>query len=280
MVVGLRFRRRGDAGRTTALYLTVAFGWAWVFWLLGWLVFRKVLDLPLLPLLFAGSFGPFVGAAVTTLVEGGPGHALRFFARVFDVRMGWLVFAVSFFLIPLIAVAVEYAHAGLTNVAPKVDLDWRSLPMDYLFLFVLGGTLAEEFGWSLLSDKLDAVLPLGRSTFVLGVIWAVWHLPLFFIINPQMVQGYTPFYIFLFVTVSMRFLFAWAYHRGGYNILSNMLFHTASNLAYSIVVLAPAPGAMSTTKLRMFGAATLLSAVVLRTAFPIKSQGRPPEAPI
>lgn len=50
-------------------------------------------------------------------------------------------------------------------------------------------------------------------------------------ITKSAIQGYTPFHIFLVATVALRFLFAWAYHRGGYNILSNMLFHTASNLA-------------------------------------------------
>jgi uncharacterized protein len=65
--------------------------------------------------------------------------------------------------------------------------------------------------------------------------------PLFFIVTPDAIQGYTPFYIFLTATVAMRFLFAWAYHRGGNSVLSNMLFHTVSNMAYSIVALAPSP---------------------------------------
>lgn len=255
----------------------MAFGWAWAFWLVGWLVFERRLDLPLVPVILIGSFGPLVGAVATTLAEGGLPRALAFFGRVFELRMGWAVFLVSFFLAPVLAIVVEYAHAALTQTPPVVDLHWRDLPMVYLFLFVLGGTVAEEFGWSLLSDKLDTLAPLGRSTFALGAIWAVWHLPLFFIMAPGLVQGYTPFYIFCFVTVSMRYLFAWAYHRGGYNILSNMLFHTASNLAYSIVVLAPTATEHSTVKLWMYGALTLLSAVALWRIAPPR-QSTPPGA--
>jgi hypothetical protein len=65
------------------------------------------------------------------------------------------------------------------------------------------------------------------------------------------------FYIFLTTTVAMRFLFAWAYHRGGNSVLSNMLFHTASNMAYGMVALAPTPDDMSTGRLWMFDGLTV-----------------------
>lgn len=262
--------------RSIGLYLAVAFVMAWALWLVGVLVTRHVLSLPLFPILVVGSFGPFVGALVVTLAEGGPRHALRFFARGFDPRMGLAVFLVSFFLMPLLAVVVELIHAGLTRTPPHFTMTLGEAPLNYLFLFILGGTLAEEYGWSLLSDKLDGFLPLVASTLLLGVIWALWHLPLFFIVTPGAIQGYTPFYIFLVATVAMRFLFAWGYHRGGNSILSNMLFHTASNMAYSIVAVAPSPEDMSTGRLWMFAALTVVSVILLWGVAPPRPVLRPP----
>jgi hypothetical protein len=251
-----------------ALYMVVAFVMAWVLWLIGWLITQNKLSLPLFPVLVVGSFGPFVGAVVVTWKEGGPRHAWRFLARAFDLRMGWTVFLVSFFLLPILAVIVELVHAKFTHGAPHFTMTLSEAPLSYLFLFLIGGTLAEEYGWSLLSDKLDGVLPLRAATFVLGVIWALWHVPLFFIVTPGAIQGYTPFYIFLTATVAMRFLFAWAYHRGGNNVLSNMLFHTASNMAYSIVALAPSPHDLSTGRLWMFAVLNIVSAAVLWNVAP------------
>lgn len=253
-----------DQGRRPMwLYLAVAFGMAWALWFVGWLITKHKLDLPLFPILVVGSFGPFVGALVATLAEGGPRHALRFFGRAFDPRMGWTVFLISFFLLPILAIVVELAHAWMVRGVPHISVELSRLPLDYLFLFVLGGTLAEEYGWSLLSDQLDRILPLLSSTFVLGIIWALWHVPLFFIVTRGAIQGYTPFHIFLVATVAMRFLFAWAYHRGNRSVLSNMLFHTASNLAYSIVALAPSPEDMSTGRLWMFAILNIVCAIVL-----------------
>lgn len=255
--------------RSIRLYLIVAFGIAWTLWFVGWLITKHRLSLPLFPILVIGSFGPFIGALVATWDEGGPRYALRFFARIFDVRMGWAVFLVSFFLLPVLGIVVEFAHAKLMHGAPHFTMRLDEVPLNYLFLFVLGGTLAEEYGWSLLSDKLDDALPLKSSTLVLGIIWALWHMPLFFIVTPGAIQGYTPFYIFLIATVAMRFLFAWAYHRGGRNVLSNMLFHTASNMAYSIVALAPSPEDMSTSRLWMFAGLNIVAAIALWNVAPL-----------
>lgn len=245
------------------LYLGIAFGMAWVFWGLAWLISRGKVSLPIVPVLMIGSFGPFVGALVTTWTKGGARQARRFFGKVFDPRMGWPVFLVSFFLMPAFAAIAELLHAAATHSAPRFTMSLWDVPLSYLFLTILGGTLAEEYGWSLLSDQLDEALPLIRSTFMLGLVWALWHLPLFFIVTPGMIQGYTPFYIFLVVTVSLRFLFAWAYHRGNRSILSNMLFHTASNMAYSMVPLAPSPADLTTDRLWMFGLLIILSAAIL-----------------
>lgn len=244
------------------LYLAISFGFAWAFWLVAWLISKHYISLPLIPVLFIGSFGPLIGAAATTFREGGLARTKNFFRRGLDPRMGWSVFLVSFFLMPMLAIGVELLHARFLDRAPQFTMTLAEFPVSYLFLFFLGGTLAEEYGWTLLSDELDADLPLKASTAVLGSIWALWHLPLFFIITKGAIQGYTPFYIFFIVTVALRFLFSWAYHRGGGSILSNMLFHTASNIAYSVAAIAPAPGDLSTGRLWMFTCGTVVSAVV------------------
>lgn len=258
--------------RLVGLYTGIAFGFTWAFWFLAWLVSRKLISLPLLPMLFIGSFGPLIGAAVTMFREGGRRGVSRFFCRIFNTRMGWAVFLVSFFLMPMLAAVVELLHARSTGHAPHFTMSLADVPLSYLFQFVLGGTLAEEYGWTLLADELDTVLPLGKSTAILGSIWALWHLPLFFIVTRGAIQGYTPFHIFFVATVAMRFLFAWAYYRGGRSLLSNMLFHTASNMAYSIVAIAPAPGDLSTGRLWTFALLTLVSAAILWMVAPPSTQ--------
>jgi len=256
-------------------YVFIAFGTAWFFWFLAWLRTKGYLTrLPLVPVLIVGSFGPFAGAAVCTKIEGGFRNTGRFFRRALNFHMGWAVFVLSFCLVPLLATFSELIVSKFARTQVVFTMTWSEFPIVYLWLFFLGGALGEEFGWSYLSDKLEAFVPLLQSTVLLGSIWACWHLPLFFIIAPGLTQAYTPFYLFFIVSVCMRFLFAWGYHKGNYNILSNMLFHNSLNLAISIVPVAPIPGRLALTRYWLLGGLASVSAFILWRFFPIGAERR------
>ncbi|MGB0048421.1 MAG: hypothetical protein WBP70_13305, partial [Terriglobales bacterium] len=265
-------------GRLAFIYLATSFLVAWVFWMLSWLYTKNLLPhVPLAPTIILGSFGPFVAAGLCTWIEGGLKGMLRFYARAFKVRMGWPVFMLSFCLPPLLTIAAVALHARLIHTDVVFQMTWADLPVTYLWLFLLGGTLGEEFGWSYLSDKLDVFFPLPQSTFVLGTIWACWHLPLFAITAPGLSQPYTPFYMFFLMVVSMRFLFAWSYHKSNYNVLSNMVFHNAFNLSFNVVAIAPTASEPGRQQLWYFVIFTIISATLLWFLFPLQPK-KPPEA--
>ncbi len=222
-----------------ALYLLVAFGWAWAGWGLCVLIAKGEVALPLTLTLIIGSFGPFIAAGLCAGVQGGVRGAARFYGRVLQWRMGWDVAVAALLLVPALAVLSAWLYARQFHLPLAFNITLAELPLAYLWLFVLGGPVAEEFGWSWLSDALDGKLPVPFATLLLGVIWGFWHLPLFFLVVPGLTQHYMPFGLFLLMSVSARFLFSWAYHRGGRNILSNLLFHNALNLGLSIVTIVP-----------------------------------------
>ena len=155
--------------------------------------------------MIAGSFAPFLASGLAVWRDSGAKAALRFYLRGFDLRMGWLVFAVSVLLLPLLGVATAATFAALAGRAFNLQMGWSELPVAYFWLLILGGPLAEEFGWSYLSDRLDEQFPAISSTLLLGVIWAVWHLPLFFLAVPCLDQTFIPFPVFLAFAVGCRF---------------------------------------------------------------------------
>jgi len=251
------------------IYLLTSFSIAWLFWLLVWFSTKGVLSLPLTPVLIVGSFGPFIAAALCTWLQGGPGFLLRFFARGLQWRMGWRVFLLSIGLAPLLAIVVEAIHARTAHVPIHFLMTWSDFPLAYLWLLFLGGAFAEEFGWSYLSDRFDTYMSPTRAAFVLGAIWACWHLPLFYIIAPGLTQAYTPFPIFLVTLISQRFLFSWCYHKSGGSILSNILFHNAVNVAFDIVNIAATPEDPSLQKVLLFAGFTAVSAAGIWLRFPL-----------
>src|SRR6266436_1916426 len=73
---------------------------------------------------------------------------------------------------------------------------------------------------------LPRLLPLGeiKGTFILGVIWACWHLPVL-----SMAQEYLWLSIPIFLTeaILVAFPFTWLYRASGASILVLSLFHSS-----------------------------------------------------
>lgn len=261
---------RDKSTRGLTVYLATAFAGAWSLWIVSAVLERHgVPGRALIPLLFVGSFAPFLASGLAVWRDGDTRGVLRFYARGLNWRMGWPVFTVSVFLTPLVGVAVVGVSSAMAGKPLSFLMGWKDVPYTYLFLLVLGGALAEEFGWSYLSDRLDERIGTFPANLVLGVIWSLWHLPLFFLVFQGPIQSYIPYPVFLITCVCYRFLMAWCYHRGGRNVLSNLLAHNGFNFALSLVpIVAPIHGAPQ-WRLLALGMLTGLSAALLYGLLPI-----------
>ncbi len=257
------------------LYLCISFGLAWALWLVCWLIGAGLVPLPLTATVILGSFGPFIAAGLCTAWTGGGRAMLRFYGRVLAWRMGWGVLAASLLLMPAIAVLAAAIYAWQHGRSLTFQIGWGDLPLAYLWLLILGGPVAEEFGWSYLSDRLDEKLPVRLATLLLGVIWAFWHLPLFFLVVPGLTQHYMPFGLFLMMSVGARYIFSWAYHRGGRNVLSNLLCHNGLNLGLTIVVIVPPVSGDDHLRLLYLALLSCAAALLLWITLPPGSAGHP-----
>jgi len=90
--------------------------------------------------------------------------------------------------------------------------------------------LAERFG-------------LGGASLILGVIWAIWHLPLFLIEGTDTTDQSFP--VFLLQVTALSVAMAWLFARSRGSLLPVMLMHAAVNNTKDIVPSAEAvaPGA-------------------------------------
>jgi uncharacterized protein len=222
--------------RTPAwFYFGLAFGIAWILWLFPALASHSVLSLgntAQLACLFVGSFGPFVGAFAAVYRDGGWLAVREFAGRSLRYRMSFIYFAAAMLLVPVAAglsMAWLAGHGG-PPFAFKVTLN--HFPLLYAELFLIGGSVNEEFGWAYAIDRLRQRHHLLRAAAVLGVIWGCWHIPLFFIIG--LTQSFMPFWAFLIFTIALRIVIVWGYASNRESILIALLFHTASNFSFNL----------------------------------------------
>jgi hypothetical protein len=128
---------------------------------------------------------------------------------------------------------VALAVAVATGTTPAFP--WAGQPIVLVVAFgwilFLGGPVQEEFGWrGYLLDPLQTRLtPLGGGLAV-GLVWAVWHLPLFYI--PSETIYYDNAFLGFAVSITLlSVLMTWVYNSTGGSLLPALLMHTSWNWA-------------------------------------------------
>jgi membrane protease YdiL (CAAX protease family) len=124
-----------------------------------------------------------------------------------------------------------------------LQLFWASQPAVLLGWllnnFTRSGGISEEFGWrGYALPRLQARWSALVSTIVLGVIWTVWHLPLWFLAGSSQ-QG-SSFWLFLANLILTSILYTWLFNNAKGSILVAVVFHAISN---TVIQMFPDPTA-------------------------------------
>jgi membrane protease YdiL (CAAX protease family) len=222
------------------LFFAGSFAAAWALWIpvavgihaanaLGWV------------LVTIGALTPaMVALALTAHDQGGAGvRALVAPVTQGRVAARWYLFALGYTVAVKLGVAL--LHRVLTGGWPRFgDLSWLLIP----FAIAISTPVqsGEEIGWrGYALPRLAARIGLARASLVLGVIWAAWHLPLFFVRwNDTWRQS---FVVFTLQVTAISVAFAWLWERTGHSLLLPMLLHAAVNNTKDIVPSATPGGA-------------------------------------
>lgn len=163
--------------------------------------------------------------------------------------MRWYVFAVGY--MAAIKLLVAIAHRVIYGTWPRFgDEAWYVIAAATVFSVVLGGQAGEEIGWrGYALPRLAARVGFARAGVFLGVIWAVWHLPIFFI--PGADKYGQSFPVYLLQVTALSVAITWLYTHTNGSLLLVMLMHSAVNqskdIVPSAVIGATNPFALSTS---------------------------------
>ena len=214
--------REGDRGLLAFFFLTYVV--SWFFFAAGARMaegaIRNVVFLP-------GVFAPsLVALALTARSEGRDG-VKSLLGRIFQgpVAARWYVFAGVYMI--TIKLAAALLHRVLAGRWPAFGDDpWYVL---------IGATIlstpvqaGEEVGWrGYALPRLTARIGLGKASLVLGVVWACWHLPFFFM--PGVDKSGQSFPLYLVQVTALSVAMAFLFWRAGGSLLPVMLLHAAVN---------------------------------------------------
>jgi uncharacterized protein len=219
--------------RSVAHFFALALGITWVLQLPGVLAQEGILPGRVeayMPLVLLGVFGPLIAAWILTRKSEGPEGVRRLFASLVRPRppLGWLLAAlVAPGAVLSLGLVIHHFMGGQSALAYPPD------PPARLIAAVLI-SLGEEVGWrGYALPHLSKGVGRLRASLIIGVVWALWHLPMF------VGQG-TPLtlmpYMFVFFCAG-SVLFSWFYFRTGGSLLVALLLHLGTHLNNSHLAL-------------------------------------------
>jgi membrane protease YdiL (CAAX protease family) len=145
----------------------------------------------------------------------------------------------------------------------------------YMFIQVGIGEEIGCRGYAL--PKLQTGYSALASGAILGVIWALWHLPLFF--NPETSYSNTPFWVFLVFLLPFSVLYTWIFNSTGGSVLMIMILHSVTNASTGQMwrAIPEASTALSSTSVYLLQAALLwVAAIVLVLVYGASNLSRKP----
>jgi membrane protease YdiL (CAAX protease family) len=188
--------------------------------------------------------GPTLSAFVMTgVIDGRPGvrRLLRRYVQ-WRVKLRWYLFILLvipasevFGALVLPGVAASYQPLTLSMVL--------AYPAAFVSTFVLGGPLGEEPGWrGFALPRLQPRYGPSAGSVILGVLWALWHFPLFWsgVWTPPTLPNMV---MFIVMITALTVVMSWVFNNAQGSLLITMLMHASFNTFANKVVapLFPAP---------------------------------------
>lgn len=188
--------------------------------------------MPGLPIWILAVWSPSVTALVIALKHG---EGLNLLKKL--VAIEGILPALALGLIPLI---ILFLMVMQSNTKPN----WHELPhalMIVLVLFnLLLGPLGEELGWrGFLQPVLSKTYGWLYASLIIGVIWGLWHAPLWLIDSPQ---SEIPYGIFFGHVMAYSLLMGAAWSLAPHSLLPAVILHLLFNVSSGVALIVGVAG--------------------------------------
>jgi membrane protease YdiL (CAAX protease family) len=193
-------------------------------------------------LLYLGGLGPPVAGISLTYLYKDKAYQKEFWQRAVNPnRIGgkwYLVILLAYPILTLLVSVIVQSQIQLSEMLKELLEQPLALITFVIFIFIFG-PLPEELGWrGYVLDELQERINAVGASIVLGIMWAIWHMPLFFMrgtYQNELGFGTLSFWQFCFFAVVFSILITWVYNNNHRSTLSAALFHFTVNLTGNLI---------------------------------------------
>ncbi|HEX5807535.1 MAG TPA: CPBP family intramembrane glutamic endopeptidase [Anaerolineales bacterium] len=213
------------------VFYILAFSIAW----LGWMPQAAYshglfpFDSPIFYIL--GGVGPLLAVFITLKIL----HGEVDYGSVFRPLWQWQ-FGVVWYFVALFGYPAMWLLTLMLNGDVSTGLAKLGTPLSILSTFLLAflAAIPEQIAWrGFALPRLQARYTALISSLIVGVLWALWHLPL--LLNNDNVMSTYPFFLWSIDVVARSIIHTWIFNSTRGSLLFVTSFHAASNTAGSFV---------------------------------------------
>jgi len=265
-------------------YFLLAFGFTWVYELTVYrALFTPGLSLRGVLLDLGFTLGPTLAAFLITAITQGRAGILQLLRRYVLWRLGLRWYLLVLLGVPALLLISVLPLPGAFSAFRLPALSfWPTYLLFYLLFLVAEGPLGEEPGWrGFALPRLQQRSGPLVGTLLLGVLWGLWHLPLFFIpgtdhyaisiVGTGFIGHLVPLGVLVIWTIALAITFTWVFNNTRGSLGLSMLLHASINTAPFVLLPALFP---SPSVSRLFGLSWLLVWVVVALLAIVATRGR------
>ena len=226
------------------VFLILTFLWSWIFWIIGLNYLSVGINQEsigkFLVFFFVGVYGPTISAIITTLFFDGLIGVFELIKKLFIWKVP-LKYYVYLILLPLIFVIIGIVLYSqfIGEIGGFDKMAYLSIPT-ILLAGLYAGPLGEELGWRgfLLSEfqKKNSNL---KSAIIIGFIWFIWHIPLWWAPFGTLVSGepisLIPVITYFTMLICLSIIITWLVINSKGSVLIAILFHLSINAGIALL---------------------------------------------
>lgn len=210
-------------------YFILTFLISWPIWLIGNLFLPR--ELTIITLIIGG-FGPFVSAILIIRLSEGRESLTKWLRSLFNFRIHLFWYLLGGILAPFAIASVHHlvyiAMGGQSGV--DLSLEWLSY-FAYLIPTALFTGGNEEPGWRgyitpVLIKRFNIIL----AQIAIGVLWALWHLPMYF--TGEWGSNSQPLLLLIIYAIPLSMILTWLFYKSKKSIIPVMLLHAGTNVVF------------------------------------------------
>lgn len=170
-----------------------------------------------------GGFVPSLLAIFLTWKKEGAAGLRHLGRRIVQVNIGWRWYLAAM-LVVILTTMGQLVIISLMGQAFGMTLFVAQLG-SLLPLLILG-PLSEEIGWrGYALERLQTRWNALTSSLIVGLVWALWHLPLFMMVGTSQHELGVPFIGFLVGLMANSIFYTWLYNNTKQSLWSAILLH-------------------------------------------------------